>query len=573
MLRDHFLKLGCNFVKNKISDVKKLYDIRQKLNEFLDKKMKENYSCSLEEELDFEGLVEYINDNFLDDMERRLFGNLNERRAAHKSIIDKAIVYSKGKTYLSEKRATKLISDAMNILRDFYKKRVNRELFILAAEIEDVIVNEMGEQHNQQTKTILKRLDDLEKSKTQVVSVDAGLELLNNGQITTIEDTLTQFTNSISAGHILFPHYGFQLHTIDGRIQYKSVPLSEKAIKEYPPSMKCLATVRMGDMYLKQLTPSAVDYANRHQLPIIIDVKKAEKYLGTVLDPSQHDAERMQGEEITISPKPFPPAFPCSIKFDGDIIFEYILLRTTEILDDNTIVISNHEQENFPYTIKMNLHTQDKSLDFTIQKNDSANNEESLKYATIIHKALLGAKMTVKLLESNEIFAEGVFNNFNYDGGFSSIEEEIDFLSRIISIEKYFEKKLSIPNEIYQSDWDAIFYISDLLKGETRYSEWNRHIFTFNVTDELKKEISDTEDQEFSLSYVGTANVPLWNETYELPIKRTFEVGKFENLENLKKKIAVLEQGDSVKVAFVTTADVGKLNDVLWTEVINNPNE
>ena len=374
---------------------------------------------------------------------------------------------------------------------------------------------------------------------------------------------MTQLTNAMSSGHILFPHYGFRLNTVDGKIQYQSVPLSNEAAKEYPPSVKCIGTVRVGTGYLKELTPATVNYANRHQLPIVIDIKKAEKYLGNVLDPVQHDAEELIGEEITIPPKPFPPAFPCSISFDDEVVFNYLLFRTKEILDDDTIVISNYEQEKCPYQITVNMHPQNKTIDFSFQKNDSANNKDSLKYALVMKKAILGTKMTMKLLESDEVFAEGVFKNFNYNGGFSSVDEEIDFLSRVVDIEKYFERVINIPNDLYQSDWDAVYYISDLLRGQTRYGEWKRHIFTFNVSDDLKKSIAATEDKEFSLSYVGIAKVPLWDEFYEVPIARTFEAGKFENLDSLKEKIAVLENGDSIEAIFVASGTSGKWSDVL----------
>lgn len=566
MLRDFFVKLGLNFAKSKVSDTKIQHDIKAKLEAFVNRKLGENYNCSLKEEIDFEGLVEYISNDFLDDIEKRLFGNNKERRTAHKNIVDKAVSYAQAKTSLSRKRATKLISDAMCILRDFYKKRVNKELLLVAAEMEDAILDEMSAEHEEQTKVILKRLDEIEATNLatkEVVSVDKGLEMIGRGQISAIEAKLTEFTKAISAGHVLFPYYGFQLNAIDGKTQYQSVPLSKDAIKEYPPSVKCLGTVRLGEGYIKQLTTNEVDYANRHQLPIVIDVKKAEKYLGNVLDPIQRDAEELIGEEITIPPKPFPPAFPCAIKLDDETVFDYILFRTKEILDDDTIVISNYEQKNYPYKIMMNMHPENKTIDFSFQKSDIASNEESLKYANVIKKANSGTKITIKLLETDEIFAEGNFNNFNYEGSFSTIEEEIDFFARIISIEKYFKKVISIPQEIYQRDWDAIVYISDLLRGETCYGEWERFIFTFTVSNDLKRKIANTEDKAFNLSLTVAASVPLWDETYELQIVRTFIAGKFEDLENLKKDIKEIKIGESIEVSFVTTEEFGKLQDVL----------
>lgn len=565
MIREYFIELGLNVAKNKILDIKKQHDIRDRLDAFIDRKLDENYNCSLEEELDFGGLIEYISVSFLNDMEKRLFGNLRERRSAHKTIVEKAIAYSQSKQALSRKKAIKLISDAMCILHDFYRMRTNKELLFVAAEIEDTILAEMSEEHNQQTNTILKRLDEIEKtnlSARDVVSVEKGLELISSGQISTIEKKMTQFTNAMSSGHILFPHYGFRLNTVDGKAQYQSIPLSKEAVREYPPTVKCIGTARVGSGYLRELTPAIVNYANRHQLPIVIDIKKAEKYLGNVLDPIQHDAEELIGEEITIPPKPFPPAFPCSISFDDEVVLSYLLFRTKEILDDDTIVISNYEQDNCPYQITINMHQQNKTMDFSFKKNESANNKDSLKYAIIMKKAILGTKMTMKLLENDEVFAEGVFKNFNYNGGFSSVDEEIDFISRIVEIEKYFERYINIPDELYQSDWDAAFYISDLLRGQTCYGEWKRHIFTFNISDDLKKTIANTDDKEFSLSYVGIAKVPLWDEIYEIPIARTFEAGKFEKLNTLKEKIAVLENGDSIEVIFVTSGTSGKYIDV-----------
>lgn len=565
MIREYFIELGLNAVKKKILNIKEQHDIRDRLDAFIDGKLDENYNCSLEEELDFGGLIEYISGSFLNDMEKRLFGNLRERRAAHKIIVDKAIVYSQSKNALSRKRATKLISDAMHILSKFYRARANKKLLLVAAEIEDTVLITMSEEHVQQTNTITERLDIIEKKlpAKDVVSVEKGLELVGNGQICTIEEKFTQFTNAMSSGHVLFPHYGFQLNTVDGKAQYQSVPLSKEAVKEYPPTVKCTGTVRVGTGYLKELTSAAINYANRHQLPIVIDIKKAEKYLGNVLDPIQHDAEELIGEEITIPPKPFPPAFPCSISFDDEVVFRYLLFRTKEILDDDTIVISNYEQEKCPCQITANIHPQNKTIDFSFQKNDSANNKDSLKYALVMKKAILGTKMSMKLLESDEVFTEGVFKNLNYNGGFSSVDEEIDFLSRVVEIERYFGKVINIPNELYQSDWDAVYYISDLLRGQTRYGEWKRLIFTFNVSDDLKKSIAIMDDKEFSLSYVGTAKVTLWNEFYEVPIVRTFEVGKFENLDSIKEKIAVLENGDSIQAIFVTSGTSGKLSEVL----------
>lgn len=565
MLQEHFIELGLKAATKWFVDAAKQQELRTRLKTFLERKFGENYDCSPEEEIDFTGLIEYIDSHFLEDIEKRLFGTREERENAHKSIVGKACAYAQAHTALSSKKVAKVITDAMDILRDFYKQRANKDLLLMAAEIEDVVLAGTSKEHA----AIMERFDALEESvlsTRDVVSVDKGLELVGQGQIATVEEKLSQFNACISSRHILSPHYGFQLNTVNGKVQYKSVPISTEAVKMYPPTVKCQGTVRIGTGYLRELTAEAVEYANRHQLPIIIDIKRAEKYLGDILDPVQHEAEELVGEEITISPKPFPSAFPCSISFNDELVFPYLLIRTKEMLDDGTIVLSNYEQVEYPYQITINMHPQNETISFLFQKRDSINNEGSLRYAIVMKKAIHGTKVTVKLLESDTVFAEGMLNSFDYDGGFSSVDEEIDFLSRLVDVEKHFKKTICVPDEIYQKDWDAIIYISDLLRGETCCDDWERYEFAFTLSEGLKEAIAKTEDKEYSFTVDCTIQVPLWGEIYEIPIIRIFEAGKFENLESLKRKVQVLDCGDIVKAIFVKSKKPGKLCDTMRSE-------
>ena len=367
----------------------------------------------------------------------------------------------------------------------------------------------------------------------------------------------------MSAEHKLFPFYGYSLSTTNGKMEYKSVPLSKEAEKMYPPKMKCVGTIKVGDGYVNEISPNTINYANRHQLPIVIDVKEAKKYLGNVIDPVQHEAEQIVGETIVISPAPFPEAFPCSFLFDGVTQFEYITLRTQEILDDGVVIVSNNEQTECPYKITIRMNPSDHTCDFSFQKKENISNTHYLKYAQIMQKALNGTTMSVKLLKTGEIFIEGVFKNFSYNGGFESVEEEVDFLERIVLLEEYFGESINVPNDIYQDDWEALCYISDLISGRTCNGEWQKQVFTFEFSEDLKNAIQNTDDKNFNLSYAGTVTVPLWDEKYEIPIVRTLENGHFEDLEKIKEKVSVLEKGDILKVVFVSDTSPSNRNDVI----------
>lgn len=562
MIKDYFVELGLNVVKDSAISIKEKYDLRVRLESFIERKMKENYNCSMEEELDFGGLVEYINGNFTADVHKRLFGNLSERRAANTTIMRNAVIYSQSKTHLSARRAKKLISEALRILRDFYRKKVNKDLWLVAAEVEDTIIDELSNRLIEQTEKITERIDASDNSHL-VLSIDKNLQNLRDMDYATAEENLNLFINAMSAEHKLFPFYGYSLSTTNGKMEYKSVPLSKEAEKMYPPKMKCVGTIKVGDGYVNEISPNTINYANRHQLPIVIDVKEAKKYLGNVIDPVQHEAEQIVGETIVISPAPFPEAFPCSFLFDGVTQFEYITLRTQEILDDGVVIVSNNEQTECPYKITIRMNPSDHTCDFSFQKKENISNTHYLKYAQIMQKALNGTTMSVKLLKTGEIFIEGVFKNFSYNGGFESVEEEVDFLERIVLLEEYFGENINVPNDIYQDDWEALCYISDLISGRTCNGEWQKQVFTFEFSEDLKNAIQNTDDKNFNLSYAGTVTVPLWDEKYEIPIVRTLENGHFEDLGKIKEKVSVLEKGDILKVVFVSDTGPSNRNDVI----------
>ncbi len=54
----------------------------------------------------------------------------------------------------------------------------------------------------------------------------------------------------------------------------------------------------------------------------------------------------------------FHRLFPCSIKVGGKTYFEYVLLRTKEILDDGTYIVTNDEQRNAKVNFEFRFKTE-----------------------------------------------------------------------------------------------------------------------------------------------------------------------------------------------------------------------
>ena len=97
--------IGLDAAKGRYKITRDELQARAKLTDYLARQQKYNFNCSLEEEIDFEGLAEYIRSNLMDDVKNRLFGTRKERGIARQAIADKAAYYAQAKTGLSKERA------------------------------------------------------------------------------------------------------------------------------------------------------------------------------------------------------------------------------------------------------------------------------------------------------------------------------------------------------------------------------------------------------------------------------------------------------------------------------------
>ena len=112
--------------------------LKNNLKGFIEREEKYNALCSLSEEIDFQGLLEYIEVNLLNDVSNGIFKqNKKERETAKKYIIDRAVEYilfsriidravefSKAETKEARQRVTRIIDISLNIIKDFYKREI-----------------------------------------------------------------------------------------------------------------------------------------------------------------------------------------------------------------------------------------------------------------------------------------------------------------------------------------------------------------------------------------------------------------------------------------------------------------
>ena len=83
---DFITNLGFEAVKDRIDDEKDNAIVKEQITSFLERQRKIHYYASLDEEIDFGGLEEYIKTNLMDDVKKRLFGDKSERTEAREIL-------------------------------------------------------------------------------------------------------------------------------------------------------------------------------------------------------------------------------------------------------------------------------------------------------------------------------------------------------------------------------------------------------------------------------------------------------------------------------------------------------
>lgn len=536
---------------------------RAKLMDYLARQQKYNFNCSLEEEIDFEGLAEYIRSNLMDDVKNRLFGTKREREIARQTIADKAAYYAQAKTGLSKERARHLAVAAVDILKNFYRDKTARDLLFVAAEVEDTIISEMAVQH----KEIGDKIDALDKKfeGSSLLSVDRNLMLADDGKLDMVEKNLSAFFAALSSNHNLRPYYGFAM---DGQTHLKSIPLRPDAVELYPPHFEVTATSsKLGGVPVQRVDSTTFARAYRSQSLIEFDVVAAKKYLGDIPDPIQHEAERLPGTHMIMKPPSFPEAFPCSVIIDGETIVDYLLLRTERIEDDGTAIVTNDEQENFNFKVTLMVNAATTELNLTVTPVNPSN-VESLKYRQFLQKATRAKNISLKSLKHNTIFVSSKANLTPHNC--EKLDIEIEFLQKVVAIESYFHVALHIPEEITAEDHRIMDRLYSMIINGEYCGTCRRLTMSFELSQELRNSICDLEDRAYGFAYNMVEEANLFDQQLHFRIIRKIDCLRFEDLEKIKAKIDVLDDGDILKIAFISGTDDSDVHysDMFYTEEV-----
>ncbi len=159
---EYLAELGADAFKKILIEKKRDGELKEALRNYIEKQKNINEMCTLTEEIDFQRLAEYMSSELLEDVQIYLFGDKPGRESAENSILSKAYSYSNADDRVRRDRVGKLVNGSLEILYNFYRDRVGKKDWFVAAEIVDTITKDQEENRD-------KILDEMKSGVRQIL--------------------------------------------------------------------------------------------------------------------------------------------------------------------------------------------------------------------------------------------------------------------------------------------------------------------------------------------------------------------------------------------------------------------
>lgn len=136
-LAEYVATIGMDVFREKIKDGMDRRRLKALVERYLDRKYEQNYVCTMEEEIDFEGLCDYARQEMIADIEKCIFSAGKEQKCLKNDILNRAVAYARPMTQRGERRVQEITSDIIDILRGFYRDfKTDDGMLLLTGEIE-----------------------------------------------------------------------------------------------------------------------------------------------------------------------------------------------------------------------------------------------------------------------------------------------------------------------------------------------------------------------------------------------------------------------------------------------------
>jgi len=200
---DYLTELALDTGKDFLIDKKKDQQLKARIEDYIKRQENINELSSLSEEIDFHEISDYISSELLKDVKVYMFGKKINRYKMKDTIMSKACNYAALNKDISQNKVSKLVSDSLDIIRNFYREQISENDLFMASEIvdtleeditiqKDIAVKQICEAIEEGNTKVLDEVKELRSEKSFKRKNENGLNYEENTMFKSIHDFVMQ---------------------------------------------------------------------------------------------------------------------------------------------------------------------------------------------------------------------------------------------------------------------------------------------------------------------------------------------------------------------------------------------
>jgi len=398
-------------------------------------------------------------------------------------------------------------------------------------------------------------------------------DLLSKSKFGEAAEYLKEIHKLYEQAHPLYPHYIYKPTTYGKKTVFEHVPINEQAARQFPLSYRGKFGINKEQIGTAKNLEELLTRAFINQENIKINMGFIETWIGNhkIDDEGTYMKEAASNGKWTIVPKKLPP--PIKIKVVKSVkkeiekeitLLDYIELNIINIdTEKDIIVFDNSRQTSCPLLVTWPFHKKDiekvpPSIEVTCKEQYWDNPQANYRFYFYLVHALRGGQLRVVDLERNVNIISSESYNVETSESLSTLEQELDFIKTLLEIEKHFDIKLKMSMEITDNDLDTIDILISIIEKKSINQTFKELTVGFDTPEDVKKFIEHHEKEKafIIVQQEDLKSVKLFNQNIShIQVKREFHNAFIEDIERLKKKQSVMEEGDLVKVKLIPSSN------------------
>jgi hypothetical protein len=376
-------------------------------------------------------------------------------------------------------------------------------------------------------------------------------KLIASGQFKDASKLLKIILQGISSQHPAYPHWRYDIEYYNGGITFKHAPNSIEAMTTHPLHGEMEFILPEQYANFKSIN-DLLKYSYGKQVKVNIDVLSMKMYAGNILI-EERNSDRNNKFIASLVPPEFPPPIPMKLYLsDNSWAIDYLEMGLKEISDDY-IIIDNSKQccSKYDVSITKFLNADKGAINVKIRNQFLSDVSANLVLNKLIYLHN-GSQLTLELLENNNIFM--IAQNIGSKKVPKGIKSYMDILTDLVELEKYYKVKFILPIDgIDKHALKKIAILKMSMAGESvkgYYDNFSINIDTREFLENILKYYKpDGNSMKLSLENDSDKTIGLFGVKILFGKREIyFENAVLENVEKLKRKLEIMDDGETVIV-------------------------